>query len=130
MDTGEIIKDLKEKEKTEPIYMTCCDVLRALTILHGSAWQSDLTLTLEEIWGLKNLTLDQTYELRDKLDEAIKLLNERGLILSGKRVRANLSSSKPTEEDFHQIKDFFTLIREFGSDRYVLRYRREIMGYR
>ena len=36
MDVVKIIRDLKEKEKTEPLYMACCDVLRALTVLHLS----------------------------------------------------------------------------------------------
>ncbi|MCD6530237.1 hypothetical protein J7L06_08160 [Candidatus Bathyarchaeota archaeon] len=130
MDFVNIIRDLKEKEEADPLYMVCCDVLRALMILHGSAWHSDLTLTLEEIWGLRDLPFDKAYELRDRVNKAIKLLSERGLILVENRVRASLSSSKPTKEEFYQIKDFFPLLREFGGDKYVLRYRREIMGYR
>ena len=130
MESTQFIRDLKEKEKTDILYRACCDILRALTILHGSAWQSDLIPTLEEIWGLQDLTLDDVDNLRRKLDDALKMLNERGIVSSEKRVKASLSSSRSREEMFHYTRSFFALIQEFGSDRYVMKYRKEIMGYR
>ncbi|MEM2876226.1 MAG: hypothetical protein QXL67_04675 [Candidatus Bathyarchaeia archaeon] len=130
MEAGQVIKDLKSRESTDILYKVCCDVLRALMILHGSAWQSDLTFTLEGLWSLRDLTLGEVNDLRGRLDDALNLLNERGIVSSEKRVRASLSPPYSEEEMFHYTESLFTLIREFGSNGSVLKYRKEIMGYR
>lgn len=130
MEPIQVIREMKEREKTDTLYRACCDILRALTILHGSAWQSDLTPTLEGLWGLEDLTLDEIDDLRGRLNEALNVLNERGIVSSEKRVKASLTPSQSREEMFHYARKFFTLLQEFGSDRYVMKYRKEIMGYR
>jgi len=125
----QVIRELKSKEETEVLGKTCCDILRTLTVLHGSAWDSDLTATLSELWRMKNLNEDQISNLQGKIKGALKILNENKIVVSQMRMRADLSKTGPTEETLHSALDFITLLREFGGDRDVLRYRREIMGY-
>jgi len=125
----QVIRELKSKEETEVLGKTCCDILRTLTVLHGSAWDSDLMTTLSELWRMKNLNEDQISNLQGKIKGALKILNENKIVVSQMRMRADLSKTGPTEETLHSALDFITLLREFGGDRDVLRYRREIMGY-
>lgn len=129
-NSTEMIRELKEKEETDILRKTCCDILRAVTILHGSAWDSDLEGTLNELWFMKELGADQIEVLQKKIKDALKILNEKGIVTSQNRLRADLSKPYPTEENMHTAKDFVTLLREFGGDKDVIRYRREIMGYR
>lgn len=121
------IRELKRKESTDVLWKTCCDVLRALTILHGSAWHLDLTFTLSQLWNLEELGNGQIRDLEEKIDDAIKALNESGIVSSQRRLRAVLSRA-PMTETLH-CADPIELQREFGGDKYVLRYRSEIMGY-
>ncbi len=127
--THKVIRELKSKEGTDVLGKTCCDILRTLTVLHGSAWDSDLMTTLNELWRMKTLSEDQISNLRGKIEGALKVLNEKKIVVSQKRVRADLSKPHPKEETLHSASDLITLLREFGGDRDVLRYRREIMGY-
>jgi len=125
----EVIQELKEKEETGILWKTCCDILRAVTILHGRAWDSDLERILTELWYMKELGADRIGVFRKKIKDALKFLNEKGVVTSQKRLRADLSKPYATEENMHTAKDFVTLLREFGGDKDVIRYRREIMGY-
>ena len=127
--TPQVIRELKSKEETDVLGKTCCDILRTLTVLHGSAWDSDLMTTLNELWRMKTLSEDQISNLQGKIKGALKILNEKKIVVSQKRVRADLSKPHPTEETLHSAPDLIILLREFGGDRDVLRYRREIMGY-
>ena len=127
--TPQVIRELKSKEETDVLGKTCCDILRTLTVLHGSAWDSDLMTTLNELWRMETLSEDQISNLQGKIKGALKILNEKKIVVSQKRMRADLSKPHPTEEMLHSAPDFMTLLREFGGDRDVLRYRREIMGY-
>ncbi|MFQ6080190.1 MAG: hypothetical protein ACE5OW_00780 [Candidatus Bathyarchaeia archaeon] len=126
--TPQVIRELKSKEEADVLGRTCCDILRTLTILHGSAWDSDLVTTLNEFWRMKRLREDQIGNLQGKIEGALKILNEKKIVVSQKRMRAELSKPHPTEETLHSAPDLITLLREFGGDRDVLRYRREIMG--
>ena len=127
--SAEVIRELKEKEETGVLWKTCCDILRAVTILHGSAWDSDLEGILTELWYMKELGADRIEVFRKKIKDALKFLNEKGVVASQKKLRADLSKPYATEENMHTAKDFVTLLREFGGDKDVIRYRREIMGY-
>jgi len=127
--SAEVIRELKEKEETGVLWKTCCDILRAVTILHGSAWDSDLEGILTELWYMKELGADRIEVFRKKIKDALKFLNEKGVVTSQKKLRADLSKPYATEENMHTAKDFVTLLREFGGDKDVIRYRREIMGY-
>jgi hypothetical protein len=122
---GEVLK----KEKEDHVCSVAADVLRALVILHGSAWQSDLMDTLSGLWSIKGLDLNGMIGREDLVPKAIKMLNELGLIQSEKRLRADLSRQEPVKDELHSAKSLGTLIRVFATDSLIERYRREIMGY-
>lgn len=127
--TPQTFRELKSSEETDVLKKVCCDILRTLSILHGSAWDSDLLITLNELWRMKRLSDDLICNLQGKIRSALKILNEKKIVISQKRMRADLSGPHPKEEMLHSVPDFITLLREFGGDRDVLGYRREIMGY-
>jgi len=118
------IKELLPKERDDDFSRASCDVLRALTILGGRAWHSDLIDTLMGLWSIRTSEMQQTTSIRGHLDDAIRFLNEKQIIISEKKQRADLSGS-PVEELLHSSKDYFGLLRNFGGDREVLKYTRE-----
>ncbi|MEM2111167.1 MAG: hypothetical protein QXX08_04740 [Candidatus Bathyarchaeia archaeon] len=129
MSDVEKIYELIKKEKEDSVSSVACDVLRAMVILHGSAWQSDLQDTLTGLWSLSFLTLDRMIDKESLVPEALKQLNVLGLIQSEKKLRSDLSRQEPVEDELHSVKNLRALIVIFGSDHLVEKYRREIMGY-
>ena len=125
MDTAEeTIKGLLSREREDEFARASCDVLRALAILGGRAWHSDLNDTLMGLWSIRTSEMQQTTSLRRHLDDAIRFLNEKQIIVSEKKQRADLSGS-PVEELLHSSKEYIGLLRNFGGDREVLKYTRE-----
>jgi len=118
------IKELLSKEREDELSRASCDVLRALTILGGRAWHSDLIDTLMGLWSIRTSEMQETVSLRRQLDDAIRFLNEKQIIVSEKKQRADLSGS-PVEEMLHSSKEYIGLLRNFGGDREVLKYTRE-----
>jgi len=118
------IRELLSKESEDELSRASCDVLRALTILGGRAWHSDLVDTLMGLWSIRGFEMQQTVSLRGHLDDAIRFLKEKQIIVSEKKQRADLSGS-PVEELLHSSRDYFGLLRNFGGDREVLKYTRE-----
>ncbi len=118
------IRELLSRESEDEFARASCDVLRALTILGGRAWHSDLIDTLMGLWSIRTSEMQQTASIRGHLDDAIRFLNEKQIIISEKKQRADLSGS-PVEELLHSSKDYFGLLRNFGGDREVLKYTRE-----
>ena len=59
----EIVEDLVKKGD-DPVYRAAVDILKALYILYGSAWESELKDTLMGLWGITvsytHLTLPTT----------------------------------------------------------------------
>jgi len=68
--------------------------------------------------------MQQTTSLRRNLDDAIRFLNEKQIIVSEKKQRADLSGG-PVDELLHSSKEYIGLLRNFGGDKEVLRYTRE-----
>jgi len=125
LDTvDDTIKELLSKERDDDFSRASCDVLRALTILGGRAWHSDLIDTLMGLWSIRASEMQQTASLRGHLDDAIRFLNEKHVIVCEKKQRADLSGS-PVEELLHSSKEYIGLLRNFGGDREVLKYTRE-----
>lgn len=118
------IRELLSKESEDELSRASCDVLRALTILGGRAWHSDLTDTLMGLWSIRDPEMQQTAAIRKRLDDAITFLNEKQIIVSEKKQRADLSGG-PVDELLHSSKEYVGLLKNFGGDRDVLRYTRE-----
>jgi len=125
----EKIYEIIKKEKEDCVLSVASDVLRAMVILHGSAWQSDLHDTLTGLWSMRGLNLDGMISREDLVPKALKHLNSLGLIQSEKKLRSDLSRQEPVKDELHNVKNLRALIGIFASDSLVERYRREIMGY-
>jgi len=123
------IKEIVNKEKEDEIYSLSCDILRALVILYGSAWHSELLFTLNELWSLKGIDLDKRIEKEKMLDKALKLLSSKGIVNYEKRKRAYLERTEALEENFYFVKRITSLIKFFAGDEIISKYRRASMGY-
>lgn len=129
MSIEDTVNEILKKEKSDQLYSVAADVLRALVILHGSAWQSDLMDTLTGLWSIKSLELDEMIGREDVVPKAIKLLNEKGLVRSEERLRGDLSRQEPVKDELHTATNLITLIRLFTVDSLIEKYKRDVMGY-
>ncbi len=120
----EKIRFIKKEEEKDIFHKVCSDILRALTILYGSAWQSDLESVLLTLWQLRNIELDKIPEFEKNIEKAIKYLNEEGIIKSQERMKGDLSG-KPIKEVFHTISNISFLLIVYGGDKEVLNYRKQ-----
>ena len=120
----EKLRKLKKMEGEDELSEVTCDILRALAILHGSAWDDELMGTLYELWSLKGKGM----ELESLVSKALKMLNEESIVISEKRIRADLGKGNVPDK-LHRVNSLGDLLSEFGGDVYVNRYRREYMGY-
>ena len=120
----EKIRFIRKEEEKDIFHKVCSDILRALTILYGSAWQSDLESVLLTLWQLRNIELDKIPEFEKNIEKAIKYLNEEGIIKSQERMKGDLSG-KPIKEVFHTIPNISFLLIVYGGDKEVLNYRKQ-----
>jgi hypothetical protein len=120
----EKIRFIRKEEEKDIFHKVCSDILRALTILYGSAWQSDLESVLLTLWQLRNIELDKIPEFEKNIEKAIKYLNEEGIIKSQERMKGDLSG-KPVKEVFHTILNISFLLIVYGGDKEVLNYRKQ-----
>ncbi|MEM1985117.1 MAG: hypothetical protein QXG36_02765 [Nitrososphaeria archaeon] len=105
------------------------DVLRAMVILHGSAWKSDLHDTLSTIWRLKKLDLDEMVKASESLPKTLEELKSERILRWEKRLRGDLSRSEPIEDTLYYLENVKEVLDKFSSDHIVLKYRSKIMGY-
>ena len=120
----EKIRFIKKEEEKDIFHKVCSDILRALTILYGSAWQSDLESVLLALWQLRNIELDKIPEFEKNIEKAIKYLNEERIIKSQEKMKGDLSG-KPIKEVFHTISNISHLLIVYGGDKEVLNYRKQ-----
>jgi hypothetical protein len=123
------LEELMRKEKDDLISSIEVDVLRALVILHGSAWQSDLMDTLSGLWRLKGLRLESMINLGNHVPQALKMLEEMGLIEAEVRPRGDLSRLGPVDDILYSAKGLWHLNSMISGDQLIHRYKRETMGY-
>ena len=123
------INKILEKEREDHVLSVAADVLRALVILHGAAWKSDLMDTLTGLWSIRGLNLDDMIRRERLIPEALKELSESGLVRSEERFRSDLSRREPIKDELHSVRNLGALIRIFAADSLIEKYKREIMGY-
>jgi hypothetical protein len=121
--------ELLAKEKMDRISSVSVDILRALVILHGSAWQSDLVDTLSGLWRLKGLGMNDMIDLVHSIPEALKKVEELGLVESEQRPRGDLSSVEPVEDKLYSTKGLWPINSILSSDSLIKKYIREAMNY-
>ena len=122
--------ELLAKEKMDRISSISVDILRALVILHGSAWQSDLVDTLSGLWRLKGLGMNDMIDLVHSIPEALKKVEELGLVESEQRPRGDLSSVETVEDKLYSTKGLWPINSILSSDPLIKKYIREVMNYR
>ena len=122
--------ELLAKEKMDRISSVSVDILRALVILHGSAWQSDLVDTLSGLWRLKGLGMNDMIDLVHSIPEALKKVEELGLVESEQRPRGDLSSVEQVEDKLYSTKGLWPINSILSSDPLIKKYIREVMNYR
>ena len=123
----EILRDLIER-RDNPVYRAAVDILKALYILYGSAWESELKDTLMGLWSIRGLSLSEVGEIEGRIPEAAETLKKLGVIKVEERFRADLGRSEPIKERFYEVNNLTALLRVFSSDQEIDRYRYEILG--
>jgi len=96
------------------------DILKALLLLYGSAWEGDLVDTLAGLWSIRGMGLEE-------MGEAEKLLVDRGLIKIEKRYRADLGEGGPILEKFISTDHLFLLMKAFSGDIELDKFRYQMM---
>jgi hypothetical protein len=122
-NTEKTLRELRSREESNLPEKVACDILRALTILGGSSWESELSDTLLELWHQDQSQPVDLSRLQTEIEGALKTLNDRGVITSQRRVKADLSAQAQREEMLYSALSYSLLISVFGSDRQVLKYR-------
>jgi hypothetical protein len=113
----DLLRKLKAEERSDDLSGMQCDVLRAMTVLGGSAWESDLHDTLSMIRSLRQ---EGDKPATAMLSRALEFLREKGILRAEKRARGDLSTEKPAEEEFYRVGDWLTILRIFGGDKEVV----------
>lgn len=112
-----LLRDLKARERSDDLSRMSCDILRAMTVLGGSAWESDLHDGLRLIWSLRQ---EEDRLETTLLAKALESLQDKQILRVEKRIRGDLTSGKATEEAFYRVGEWLTLLRIFGGDKEVV----------
>jgi len=123
------IKEILSRENSGPEFMVAVDILRAMVILYGAGWESDVLDVVSGLWTVKNLPMDKMGELQAKFQDGVKILEDAGIITIQVSPRAYLEESKPVNEKFYKTPDLTTLMRLLAADRYIDKYRFELTGW-
>lgn len=126
-DFEKAVREILERESESHVYKAAADILRALVILYGSGWESDLRDVLLGLWSIEGIGLEEMGELQHALLEAEKLLSDAKILKVERRMRADLGG-KPQEEKIYTTGILTTLLRVLASDLKIDRYRYEVSG--
>ena len=129
MSLREAVLKLKEKETGDPFSRASCDFLRAIVVLHGSGWDSEVSDTMATLWSLRGDSSSDISQYHKALKKAVESLNTQRIVSSTKKKRSILSSSQPSDEILHTAVDLNILHEVLGGDRWVEKFRRDVLGY-
>jgi len=121
------LRDLLRSVNRGIIERTAVDILKALLLLYGSAWEGDLVDTLAGLWSIRGMGLEEMGEAEAAVPEAEKLLVDRGLIKIEKRYRADLGEGGPILEKFISTDHLFLLMKAFSGDIELDKFRYQMM---
>ncbi|MCD6341695.1 MAG: hypothetical protein J7L83_02425 [Thaumarchaeota archaeon] len=122
-DAEKFILDLVGRHVKDIVSKAAVDVLKALLLSYGSAWESELKDTLMGLWSLRGLQFDEVGELQSALADAEKLLSEKGAVEIDVRARGDLRRREPRREKFYTTKYLYLLMRVFSGDIEIDRFR-------
>ena len=123
------IREILGRENSGPEFMVAVDIMRAMVILYGAGWESDVLDVVSGLWTVKNLPMDKMGELHEKFQDGVKILEKAGIITVQTSPRAYLEEAKPVNEKFYKTSDLTTLMRLLAADRYIDKYRFELTGW-
>lgn len=113
-----LMLEMKAKEKEDRIVKAACDALRALLILGGAGWESEL---LDSVAAIAALSGDvSSVASMGEMEDALNRLEAEGLIRSRKGKRADPTGASTIEETLYSLRDFAAAMQVFGADRAVL----------
>jgi len=122
------VRSLLERQDESAANRAAIDVLKALLLLYGSAWESDLKDMLAMIWGARQLSLEEMGELQAAMSDAEKVLQEMGLIKIEERYRGDLSRSEATLEKLYTTDHLLLLMKVLRGDKELDRIRFQLQG--
>ena len=128
-DRESAVREILCRENSGPEFMVDTDIMRAMVILYGAGWESDVLDVLSGLWTVKNLPMDKMGELHEKFQDGVKILEKAGIITVQTIPRAYLEEAKPVNEKFYKTSDLTMLMRLFAADRYIDKYRFEMTGW-
>ena len=105
------IRNLLQRQEESKADKAAIDLLKALLLMYGSAWESELKDMLMMIWSIRGLGLDEIGEMQAALNEAEKILQEAGLVTIEEKARGDLGKSEPITEKLYTTKHLFLLMR-------------------
>ncbi|HID17358.1 TPA: hypothetical protein EYP26_03600 [Candidatus Bathyarchaeota archaeon] len=113
-----VMLEMKARESEDRIAKAACDTLRALLILGGAGWESEL---LDGVAAIAALSGDiSSVASRSEVEDALNRLEVEGLIGSRRGKRADPTGASTIEETLYSLKDFAAAMQVFGADRAVL----------
>jgi hypothetical protein len=115
--TTDLLRELKARERSDDLSRMLCDVLRAMAVLGGSAWESDLHDSLRMIWSQRQ---EEDKLGGSLLPKALEFLQEKQILRVEKRARGELATEKATDETFYRVGDWLAVLRVFGGDKEVV----------
>ncbi len=122
------VRSLLERQDESAANKAAIDVLKALLLLYGSAWESDLKDMLAIIWSARQLSLEDMGELQAAMSDAEKILQEMGLIKIEEKYRGDLSKSEATLEKLYTTDHLLLLMKILGGDKELDRIRFQLQG--
>jgi hypothetical protein len=126
-DVEQALRDLLRSADKGIVERTAADILKALLLLYGSAWEGDLMDTLAGLWSVRGMGLEELGEAEAAIPEAEKLLVEKGLIRVEKRYRADLGEGGPILEKFISTDHLLLLMKVFSGDVELDKFRYQMM---
>lgn len=123
-----ILEIIKEQDR-DIVSKAAADLLKSLLLLYGSAWESDLKDVLMGIWSIRNLDLEQIGKLQEALPEAERVLSEKKIIEVEVKPRGDLGREEPLLEKFYATGYLYLLMKLFGGDLEVDRFRYQAQGH-
>jgi len=105
----------------KPLQRVSCDVLRALLLLKGAAWHTDLVNELRYIWTFRGWGENQIARYFKHVRNALKNLRDKGMLEAQLRRRASLSGIGAIKEELYLLKQPALVRRCFADDHELLR---------
>ncbi|MCD6312701.1 MAG: hypothetical protein J7L79_02675 [Thaumarchaeota archaeon] len=104
------------------------DLLKALLLMYGSAWESELKDMLMTIWSVRGLDLEEMGRMQKAVEEAEEMLQKAGLITVEEKERGDLGRREPIKEKLYELQNLFQVMKLLGGDPELDKIRLQLQG--